>query len=47
MQFLSAPGHVTEKHFHIGCKLVACVTGAKRDRGFGEREKERGIGERG
>ena len=46
LRFLSAPGHVTEKHVCIGCKLVACLTGVKRDKGLGEGEKERGIGER-
>jgi len=38
---------VTEKHVCIGYNLVACITGVERDRGLGEREKERGIGERG
>ena len=37
---------MTEKDVCIGCKLVACLTGVKRDKGLGEGEKERGIGER-
>lgn len=36
---------MTEKHVCIGCKLVACLTGVKTDKGLGEGEGEGDWGE--